>query len=365
MAIRRFIDRRPRLLAPSRILRPPVPQVGGGREREELVEEAGEVIARNSRTFALATRLLDKATREKIWLLYAWCRHCDDLAEQEDDPADAVQWLEAIRVLTRRAWEGNPTAVIAFDSFGQVAKEAGLTEDMAEDVLQGFALDVAGWSPHTEADLMRYCYHVAGAVGVMAACVLGVPEDDHEALDRACDFGLFFELVNFARNMWTDDAAERSYLPLEWLAEADIPPGEHMKPVYREKLVELVGRLLDIAAQHEAAARYGAARLPFRQRWAALTAVNIYAAVAREVRHRGPAAWDHRVRKPALARLRAMVQAFVEALRRPEEPAQWPRWTRGDLLIAVRMAGPVAPIPMTPLPDETLDPPRDGEGDHA
>src|SRR5690606_36279359 len=138
-----------------------------------------------------------------------------DLADEENDPADAVQWLEAVRVLTRRAFEGHPTADLAFDSFGQVAKEAHITPDMAEDVLGGFALDVAGWRPRSEADLMRYCYHVAGAVGVMAARVLGVPGDDHEAPDRACDFGLFCELVNMARNMWDDSAAERNYLPLE------------------------------------------------------------------------------------------------------------------------------------------------------
>ena len=265
-----------------------------------------------------------------------------------------MQWLEAIRVLTRRALEGQPTADIAMDSFGQVAKEAGLTAEMAEDVIEGFALDVAGWRPRSEADLMRYCYHVAGAVGVMAARALGVPEDDHEALDRACDLGLSFELVNMARNMWNDDAADRAYLPIEWLAEADIPPGEHMKPIYREQLVALVARLLDLAEEHAAAGRFGAARLPFRQRCAVLTAANIYGAVAREVRELGPTAWDHRVRKPALARLRAVALAFRQAMRKPEEPAHWPRWTRGELLIAVRMAGPIAPIPMTPLPDEDL-----------
>ena len=352
MVVRRFRDRRPRLLAPSRILRETPRQTGGWREREELVEEARETIAQGSPTFTLATQLLDRRARERIWLLYAWCRHCDELADEKNNPADAVQWLEAIRVLTRRALEGQPTADIAMDSFGQVAKEAGLTAEMAEDVIEGFALDVAGWRPRSEADLMRYCYHVAGAVGVMAARALGVPEDDHEALDRACDLGLSFELVNMARNMWNDDAADRAYLPVEWLAEADIPPGEHMKPVFREQLVALVTRLLDLAEEHSAAGRYGAARLPFRQRWAVLTAANIYGAVAREVRERGPTAWDHRVRKLALARLLAVARAFSEALRKPEEPAHWPRWTRGELLIAVRMAGPIAPITMTPLPDE-------------
>ena len=48
MAIRRFRDRRPRLLAPSQILRPPVRQSGGGREREDLVADARRSIRRGS-----------------------------------------------------------------------------------------------------------------------------------------------------------------------------------------------------------------------------------------------------------------------------------------------------------------------------
>ena len=293
MAVRRV---RPRLLAPSRILRPTVRQTGGGREREELVEEARTAIARGSRSFAVASRLFDRQTRERAWLLYAWCRRCDDIADGQDfggratAPEDAENRIQAIRVLTRRALDGQPTADPAFDAFGQVAQEAGLTMDMAEDVISGFALDASGWRPRTEADLLRYCYHVAGAVGVMMAQVMGVGGDE-EVLDRACDLGLAFQLANIARDMSDDDAADRCYLPVEWLAEADIPPGEHMKPRYREPLVALVARLLDLAEAHEAAGRHGAQALGFRQRWAVLAAAEIYGAIGRKVRARGAAAW--------------------------------------------------------------------------
>ena len=48
--IRRFTDRRPRMLAPSRILRPPPRQTGGGREREDLVDEAQRMIRKGSKS---------------------------------------------------------------------------------------------------------------------------------------------------------------------------------------------------------------------------------------------------------------------------------------------------------------------------
>src|SRR5690606_8273976 len=309
MAIRPFRDRRRRLLPPSRILRPTQRRAGGGREREELVEEARAAIARGSKSFAFASRLFDRGTRERAWLLYAWCRRCDDIADGQEfgsrlgDPEDAENRIQAIRVLTRRALEGEPTADPAFDAFGQVAQEAGLTSEMADDVIAGFELDAEGWRPRTEADLMRYCYHVAGAVGVMMAHVMGVPADDTETLDRACDLGIAFQLCNIARDVSEDDAAGRCYLPLEWLAEADIPPGEHMKPMHRAALVRLVARLVDLAEAYEASARLGTAKLSFRQRWAVLTAANVYLAIGEKVRERGEHAWDHRVRTSSRAKL--------------------------------------------------------------
>jgi phytoene synthase len=350
---------RPRPLAPSRILRDTPRQVGGGRDRDELVALARRSIAKGSRSFALASRLFDKSTRERAWLLYAWCRRCDDIADGQDrdgtlklNEADAQHRIEAIRVLTRRALDGQPTAEEAFDALGQVAVEAGLTEEMTDDVIAGFALDAEGWRPRSEADLMRYAFHVAGVVGVMMARVMGVPPEDHDTLDRACDLGLAFQLINIARDVGEDNVAGRCYLPQEWLAEADIPPGEHMKPDHRDALVALVGRLLDLAEAHEAAARWGANRLRFRQRWAVLTAANIYGALGRGIRELGPKAWDRRVRVGFVAKQKLIWRAFGDAFGAAPAPDPMPRWTRGELLTMARMAGPIAPMPQTPLPDE-------------
>ncbi|MGX7894545.1 phytoene/squalene synthase family protein [Tsuneonella sp. HG222] len=334
--------------------------MGGGQDRGSLVRRARKSIRKGSKSFALASRLFDRPTRERIWLLYAWCRRCDDIVDGQDhgssglklDEASAQQRVLAIRILTERSLEGQPTAELAFDALGQVAAEARLTKEDCEDVIQGFALDAEGWRPRSEEDMMRYCFHVAGAVGVMIGKIMGVPKDDHDTLDRACDLGLAFQLVNIARDVKDDDAAGRCYIPTEWQVEADLPPGGRMRPEFRPQLVELVGRLLAMADQHEAAARYGANALAFRQRWAVLAAARIYGAIGRKVRERGERAWDRRVRVGLFAKLGHVVGALFEALRDAPAPEAWPKHTRGSLMMAARMAGPIAPIPMTPLPDE-------------
>ena len=357
--------RRPRTLVPSRYLRETPRQTGGGRQRAALVAKARESISRGSKSFAVASLLFDRDTRDRSHLLYAWCRRCDDIADGQDhggtlklDRANARDRVEAIRILSHRALDGQPTAEIAFDALGQVSSECRLTADNVDDVIDGFALDAADWRPRSEGDMMRYCFHVAGAVGVMMARIMGVSADDHELLDRACDLGLAFQLNNIARDLWEDDAAGRCYLPVEWLAEADIPPGQHMKPQYRDKLVELAGRLVTLAKRHEAAARLGAAQLSFRQRWAVLAAANIYGAIGEEVRARGASAWDHRVHTGALAKSGHVARALFQAMRDPPPVEEMPRWSRGTLMVMARMEGAPAPIPQTPLRDEEVRPYR-------
>ena len=350
---------KPRPLVASQVMRNTPRQIGGGRPRHALVRRARESIAHGSKSFTFASYLFDKATRERTHLLYAWCRRCDDIADGQDhggelklDDASAQDRVEAIRILTHRALDGQPTADIAFDALGLVAAETGITREMCDDVIDGFVLDSQGWRPRTEGDLMRYCYHVAGAVGVMMAMVMGVPSDETRTLDRACDLGLAFQLNNIARDIWEDDAAGRCYLPQEWLAEFDIPPGQHMKPQHRKSLVKMAKRMIDIADVHDAHARIGAGRLRFRQRWAILSAANIYGAIGAEVVQQAELAWDSRVHTTGMEKLGYVISALRETVTGSWEPQIEPEWTRGKLMVMARMNQPVPGIPNTPIRDE-------------
>lgn len=304
-------------------------------DRAELVAYARESIARGSKSFALASKLFDRQTRERVWLLYAWCRKCDDMADGQEhggtmaEVGDSVERLDAIRMLTSKALSGETTSEPAFDCLGIVARECGLTQQMADDVIDGFALDAADWRPKTEDDLYRYCFNVAGAVGVMMAVVMGVAADDDATLDRACDLGLAFQLANIARDVAEDAAARRCYLPQGWLAEAEIAEANLMAPHHRTALTAIVKRLCDASERYEASAKMGAAKLPFRAHWAVLSAAGIYGDIAREVRRKGAASFDARVYTSKADKLAWVVKAYWQALsNNPKIVTRGGLWTR-------------------------------------
>ena len=294
----------------------------GRAARAALVAEARATIGKGSKSFAAAARLFDPATRERAELLYAWCRACDDIADGQllgrgmTRVGDATQRLAAMRIGTTRALAGETTGDAAFDALALVAAETALPHRFAHDMIDGFALDAQEWRPRSEDDLYRYCYHVAGAVGCMMAVVMGVDPHDEATLDRACDLGIAFQLANIARDVAEDDTVGRCYLPVDWLVEIDVPPGEHMKPPYRPRLAMLADRLAERAARYEASARVGAAALPFRSAWAVLAAAGIYGDIAREVARRGPAAWDRRVATSRRDKLGWIARSGWQAARR-------------------------------------------------
>jgi phytoene synthase len=286
----------------------------------EVAASAAEAIRKGSKSFAAAARLFDRETRESAILLYAWCRHCDDVVDGqalghstgEGSPADVASRLATLEAQTRAALDGAPTREPAFAGLATVVRRHAIPERYPLQHLDGFRMDVAGRRYETAADTLDYCYHVAGVVGVMMGHVMGVR--DPATLDRACDLGLAFQLTNMARDLVEDAEVGRVYLPTVWLTEAGVPPGRLAAPEHRQRLAGLAARLLDVAEPYYASAAIGIRALPPRAAWAIATARGVYRQIGLEIRERGAAAWDTRVSTSPAQKVRHVGLGGVEAL---------------------------------------------------
>ena len=284
-----------------------------------LLEHATETIKVGSKSFAAAARLFDAATRRSVLMLYAWCRHCDDVVDGQElgfgvaapahDPhAELAQLYEQ----TQRAYAGDAMRDPAFAAFQEVALRHAIAPRYAYDHLAGFAMDVEQARYETIDDTLRYCYHVAGVVGLMMASIMGAK--DERVLDRACDLGLAFQLTNIARDIVDDAGIGRCYLPAQWLREAGIPPGEIALPRHRLALARVAARLVEQAEPYYDSSLDGIRALPLRSAWAIATARNVYRQIGIEVKARGPRAWDERVGTSKATKLILLAKGGVEAL---------------------------------------------------
>jgi phytoene synthase len=305
----------------------------------EIVDYCRQRIERGSRSFAAAARLLEPETRAYAYMLYAWCRHCDDaidnqelgFARREAAGMAVSARLEALREKTRRALHGGAEEPV-FIAIGRVAAARGISEIHLFEHLDGFAMDVAAREYRNLDDTLSYCYHAAGVVGVMMANILGVR--DAPTLDRASDLGIAFQLTNIARDVMEDAAIGRVYLPADWLDEAGVPKGHVGDPAYRAAVYDVSERLLEVADRFYVSARHGIAALPFRSAWAIAMARFVYREIGANVRRRGSEAWDQRAHVSRRRKLYGVARSLATIARSKTHgalediPSRQGLWTR-------------------------------------
>jgi 15-cis-phytoene synthase len=289
------------------------------------LEAARIAIAHGSKSFAAAARLFDPYTRDSAMMLYAWCRHCDDVIDGQvlgykNPAAPPLKGIEALLHLeqqTKRAFMPNSTVPLAhpaFEALREVVRRHALPEHYALDHLTGFRMDVQERLYHTFDDTLDYCYHVAGVVGLMMAWIMGVR--DEAVLARARDLGNAFQLTNIARDLVEDARNNRLYLPADWLKAAGLPARTTaiIDPRHRAALAGVAARLIAEAEPLYASALIGIKALPFRSRWAIATARGVYRQIGIEVKRHGALAWDSRVSTSRQDKIRHVGQGFLRAL---------------------------------------------------
>lgn len=293
----------------------------------ELLAFCEQQIAAGSKSFAGASRLFDPHTRASAVMLYAWCRHCDDVidgqelgfspnagsAQAGEGPQTATaNRLAGLRAETEAALSGSFSRP-EFQALATVARRHDIPRRHPLDLIEGFDMDVRAQRYRSVDETLTYCYHVAGVVGVMMAQIMGVK--DAATLARASDLGIAFQLTNIARDVVPDAHAGRIYLPDDLLARHGLEAANLAASDKRDALAAAVGELLVMANTYYASAGRGVAALPLRSAWAIATARRVYRDIGRLVARRGGRAWDERASTGGMAKLLGTALAFGDAAR--------------------------------------------------
>jgi phytoene synthase len=117
---------------------------------------------------------------------------------------------------------------------------------------------------------------------------------DEKALRHAADLGIAMQLTNIARDITEDAGMGRIYLPMSWLDEAGIAPGQIAAPENRAKLAVLTRRLLREAERYYRSGDAGLWYLSFRCACAVSAARHVYYGIGKVLLKRGSRAWDRR-----------------------------------------------------------------------
>lgn len=274
-----------------------------------------EVLRRNGRSFHWAGQLLSGDQLANAASLYSLCRGIDDLADEAvtaSQRASAEQQLQALnQALAQGQPPGEPLRQV-YEQAHELLAQDPVALQALQDLIATVQQDLNPVHVADQAELLQYCYGVAGTVGVMMSCLLGA-QPRAQALAHAIDLGVAMQMTNIARDVLEDAELGRVYLPATGAAGTLEPRAlvaGHAPSRHQAWLG--VRQLLAHAEAYYASGWQGLRYLPPRPRLAIAVAARLYREIGRQILRRGEAAyWQRRSVVGPLRKLQVSLTAGV------------------------------------------------------
>jgi phytoene synthase len=266
---------------------------------------ANAVFSERASSFYWARRFLNTSHSERATRLYGFCRQVDDLADDRSSVSEAQSAL----CLVREALESGRSDNSALADMLQLMRECGIDPEIPLDLVTGVQSDLADVRVAEIDDLLRYCYRVAGTVGLMMTSALDVKAP--QALPHAIDLGIAMQLTNICRDVREDALNGRRYLPA--VLVGDIEPAALVDPVgeVRDRAANAVETLLDLADRYYASGEAGLVYLPSGARLGILVAARLYQEIGGVLRRRECDCWRSRARVGSVSKVVVTTRALA------------------------------------------------------
>ena len=185
--------------------------------------------AASGSSFYYSFLFLPPDRRRAITALYAFCREVDDVVDECADPQIAGTKLGWWRSEIANLRAGNPQHPV-MRALQPHIETYQITPERLNEIVDGMAMDLTQSRYLDFIGLERYCYLVAGVVGLLAAGIFGY--SNARTLEYARALGTAFQLTNIIRDVGEDARKNRIYLPIEDLQKFGVTAADllHARP---------------------------------------------------------------------------------------------------------------------------------------
>lgn len=192
-----------------------------------------------SSSFAPAFWLMAPKRRRALAAVYGFARAVDDAVDEVGlegrDPARARsllnEWRKALSNASPAGPHGWPLLKRAMGDFS-------IDKRFLLDLVDGVERDLTQTRYSDWDDLKRYCYGVAGTVGLACLPIFGLDPVRHRTFAET--LGQAVQLVNVIRDVKDDALRDRIYLPQEDLARFNLNDSDIVALVYNDRFRKLL-----------------------------------------------------------------------------------------------------------------------------
>ncbi len=260
-------------------------------------------------SFRYSFGLLPREKKRGIEAVYAFCRAIDDLADEGPlDAGGAERDLEMYREEVSRCYGGSPMLPVTRDLQAVIGR-FDIPREPLEDLLDGVAMDLRKARYRDFEELRVYCLRVASAVGLVCLPIFGCGDGRSRAY--AIDLGIALQLTNILRDLKTDAARGRIYVPLDEIAECGYSEAELLRGERTPAYLDLMRRQAERAHRHFESA---ALLLPEPDRPCLVAAEvmrAIYLKLLRRIERRKFRVFERRITVPRLQQLGVALRAWA------------------------------------------------------
>lgn len=193
--------------------------------------------AQSGSSFYYSFLFLPRPRRQAITALYAFCREVDDAVDEIHDPAIALQTLAWWRSEINAMLAGTPTHPVTRALLPHL-KTYQLEGKHLLAIIDGMEMDLHQTRYLDYIALQRYCWHVAGVVGILSARIFGVTNP--KTIEFAEKLGLAFQLTNIIRDVGDDARKGRIYLPVNELQQFGVTAADILNARHSEQFAALM-----------------------------------------------------------------------------------------------------------------------------
>ena len=225
-----------------------------------------EIIYKSSKSFFWASRFLSSDTLQKVINIYSFCRIHDDIVDEN------LEFSNAENKFKRE-----------IEELKDIIKSYGISDDIISELILGINSDIDFKRYKNNKELLRYCYRVAGVVGLMMTKALKI--ESEEANFYAIDLGIAMQLTNISRDIMQDFHNQRIYLPEDTGITQEtlsIKNDENNKKIKQE-----VNKILLKSNIYYKSSLNGFRYIPIKSRLSILVALRIYEAIGIKIKRSG------------------------------------------------------------------------------
>jgi 15-cis-phytoene synthase len=240
--------------------------------------------AASGSSFYYSFLFLPPPRRRAITALYAFCREVDDVVDETNEMQVAAAKLAWWRAEIANLEAGNPQHPVT-KALAPHRQAYSISAERLNQIIDGMEMDLTQTRYLDWPGLERYCYHVAGVVGLLAASIFGYR--DPRTLDYAKDLGIAFQLTNIIRDVGEDARKNRIYLPMDELKRFNVPAAEILNARETPALTALMQFQTERARSYYAKAMAALAAEDRRAQRPGLIMAAIYRALLEEIERDG------------------------------------------------------------------------------